>query len=107
MPPAKVTRLPPVNAEPIAVVSPTAGARLERHAPASATIIAIEARAADVGVALGDRDGAVLVTWQAALGRRRHCANSRGVRAGWVEPGLQMLARLGRFQRLLIAVLTR
>ena len=70
MPPAKVTRLPPVEAlKPIAVVSPTTGRTLSNGTPStSATIIAIEAREPPMS---GWPSVTVTVpsslTWQAAL----------------------------------------
>jgi len=70
MPPAKVTRLPPVDAlKPIEVVSPTTGRTLSNGTPrTSATIIAIEAREPPMS---GCPSVTVTVpsslTWQAAL----------------------------------------
>ena len=70
MPPAKVTRLPPVEAlKPIEVVSPTTGRTLSYGTPnTSATIIAIEAREPPMS---GWPPVTVTVpsslTWQAAL----------------------------------------
>ena len=109
MPPAKVTRLPPVEAlNPIAVVSPTTGRTLSYGTPStSATIIAIEAREPPMS---GWPSVTVTVpsslTWQEALEFAAGVVPvTRSDAAALVGPelGLQMRMGAGGFERLLKA----